>query len=60
MEWDKKIPSRLNKCKKGLTGQVGQAVLRNLTVSRKDAPVKQMQKRFNRAGNGAMKDIFVF
>jgi len=24
MEWDKKIPSRLNKCKKGLTGQVGQ------------------------------------
>ena len=38
-------------------------LLRKVTgkkVSRKDAPVKQMQKRFNRAGNGATKDIIVF
>jgi len=30
------------------------------TVSRKDAPVKQVQKRFNKAGKGATKDIFAF
>ena len=30
------------------------------TVSRNDAPVKQVQKRFNKAGKGAVKDIFAF
>jgi len=30
------------------------------TVARNGAPVKQMQKRFNRAGQGAKKDIFAY